>query len=331
MKSKTKINISDEVIRQIFLTKDFGDVLAIKSLAAGEFNSVFCVEVEGGKKYVLKVAPSESAEVLNFEKNMMAWEVDAYDLVRKNTSMRVPEVFVFDNSKVIINADYFVMEYINAKTVDKAKLISRGGNLPLEKIKIKQHLAQFLGELHKIKGDGFGYPQVGLKENWYLAFKSMVEGLKADSEKKGKKVKEIDVLLGYIETHKTILEKVESVLVNFDLWENNVFSLPNKKLALIDPERSFWGDRVGDFVALEYLKPPAKKQYLLDAYNAVSDYKLIWDKETQVRYYLMTIYLGLIMKIERPYRYKKSQLKYWLHGLGAKMFLRQGLKQLKKI
>lgn len=52
-------------------------------------------------------------------------------------------------------------------------------------------------------------------------------------------------------------------MVNFDIWWPNIICNRENgeiKYAWIDPERSFWGDRIADFVCLEYQKPLEKKK-----------------------------------------------------------------------
>ena len=79
-------------------------------------------------------------------------------------------------------------------------------------------------------------------------------------------------------------------MVNFDIWWPNIICNRENgeiKYAWIDPERSFWGDRIADFVCLEYQKPLEKKKASLAAYNAVADEPIRVTREEKIRYAVM--------------------------------------------
>lgn len=62
-------------------------------------------------------------------------------------------------------------------------------------------------------------------------------------------------------------------MVNFDIWEPNILctrTTASIDYAWIDPERSFWGDPIADFVCLEFLTPLKDKTVSLFAYNEVA-------------------------------------------------------------
>lgn len=51
-------------------------------------------------------------------------------------------------------------------------------------------------------------------------------------------------------------------MVNYDIWTPNIIvsDTPHgKKYWWIDPERMFWGDRMADFVCLEFSSLSAKR------------------------------------------------------------------------
>ena len=99
-------------------------------------------------------------------------------------------------------------------------------------------------------------------------------------------------------------------------------------LTLIDPERSFWGDGIGDFCSLELLKPLQDKRSLLTGYNRLAEQPILPTEEEKLRYAVLLGYLGLIVYTERFYRYRKTQIKYRANGMLAKALLQTALQSL---
>ena len=328
IKSLTKIRIDNDTIKRLFSAAGIDGVREIFPLVTGEFNSVFRVDA-GSFRYVLKVAPHENTQVLTYENNLLRHEIDTCEQMRGKTPLKIPTIYYADCSKKLIPAEFFIMEWMDAPALSNVKPSKK------RKTEINARLGAFLGELHKIKGSGFGYPQNGLHGDWYQALKAMIQNLITDAAKKNKKLRGAERLLKYVERYKTVLLSVKpSVLVNFDLWDPNIFygeTSEGFELSLIDPERSFFGDGIGDFVALDYLKPIEKKRYLFDAYNKTSDTVVRMHEEEKIRYYIMSAYLAMIMQTEKYYRYKKTQVKYWVHTLAARLFRSNALRNLKKL
>ena len=334
MKSLTKSVLSNNDIYAIFAKANLGDVLDFGALTAGEFNAVFWVKTNS-QKFVLKVAPSGDTPLLSFEKNMLQHEVAVQRLLEQIKSINIGRVVFSDFTKSIITSDYFIYEFLHGKMVEGARLSKD------IKLQIKHQQMAFLAELHSLDvaslcsrenlDNAFGYPRVA-SNNWHSALKMLVEKLKSDAAAKGRKLKGADRLLYYIDKHKDILEKVSPALVNFDLWNTNIiYNGKNKPIGIIDPERTFIADPIADFVAIDPLKKIEKKQYLIDEYNRHAPLPIQLSPDTKARYYIAVGYLALIMQTEKPYRYKKSQLKYYTHTLAAKLFFNNAIRGLKRL
>ncbi len=78
-----------------------------------------------------------------------------------------------------------------------------------------------------------------------------------------------------------------------------------------------FGDVIGDFISLDYLSPfdLEKNKQLINGYNSVAQQKLVFDKCTLIRLYLIKIYPGLIAYIE-PY-YRQSKISPGFYGARA--------------
>ncbi|MDR2091052.1 MAG: aminoglycoside phosphotransferase family protein [Clostridiales bacterium] len=289
MISKTKFKIEIIEVAELFKNAGIRNAENITPLTAGEYNSVFSAAADG-LEYVIKIAPQNNVPVLTYEKDLMRQET-RFLTVMKEAEMRVPEIYFSDFSRKNFPTDYFIMEKLKGKNLAEASPSLSAD----DKQKIAKKLAETAAKLHTVKYSDlfksernqalktnsndetprFGYLQNGLYSDWYSAIRSMTKNLIFDCEQKRKRIKKGEKLLDCIEKHKKILQKVPSALVNFDLWNLNIFPERTKdgfELALIDPERSFFGDPIADFVCLEPMTfAPEKKTLSISAYNAYSE------------------------------------------------------------
>ncbi|MDR3263063.1 MAG: aminoglycoside phosphotransferase family protein [Clostridiales bacterium] len=300
MKSVTKFKVTDDQIRAAFKAAEIGAVSDIKELSDGCYNSVFSAVGKDGKRYVIKIAPEKSVKVLTHERNIMASEVSFYSLLNERTDVKTPKIIFADFSERLIPTAYFIIDFLDGERLDKAKLT------PLERSEANEQWAWILSEFHKIKGVGYGYEQAGLSDNWQDGLKRMTQILIDDAAFYGKKCRVGQKLLTYIDKLSFALKDVPCALVNFDLHSMNLFcerTPSGIRLAVLDLERGFWGDPIGDFIMPETLKTFAKKS-IVSLYNRHADAPIIMGKEAEIRYNLMKAYLAVIMYTERFSRFK---------------------------
>lgn len=325
MKSFTKFNIDEKTVEKLFKAAGFDKIESISPLTAGEFNSAY-VASAGGKGYVLKVSPTLSANVLTYEKNIMANEVDFYRIIREQTTVKTPQIYYYDNSRKLIPSEYFIMERLTSKPLSETNL----GADDRKKVLVKT--GEMVAKLHNIKGEKFGYIQNGLRDNWYEAIKSMVNNLISDCKKVGKKAKNGYKLLEYIEKYKGILIGVTPTYTHFDIWDGNIFCEKVGEefdLTLIDTERGFWGDRLGDFVSVDILKEFRDKTDAIKGYNERAENPITFTRDEVVRYSILLAYLALIVHSEKYVRYTKLQGKYWANISFSKLLFNRAFKELK--
>ena len=300
MKCITKYKIPNKIIEKAFDIAGIGEIFEIKEISDGWYNSVFSVTTKNGLKYVLKVAPKNEARILTYEQNIMAAELDFYNIVGRNSDISIPKIYFSDFSCNIIPSPYFIMEFLDGIRLDKAKLTKCQKNRALKE------KAKILVKLHKIKGEGFGYTQNKLFDNWQGAFMSMVENLIYDAAYFGKKNKVGKKLLHYIKKFSFTLKDVPCSLVNFDLHNLNLFCKTDGlslNLSLLDLERGFYGDPIGDFVTPEIVNSIHKKKLFFE-YNNQLEHKIELGKNEKIRFHLMSLYLACIMYTERFSRFK---------------------------
>ena len=122
-------------------------------------------------------------------------------------------------------------------------------------------------------------------------------------------------------------------MVNFDIWAPNILCTRTKEgiqYAWIDPERSFWGDAIWDFICLELFTPLAKKKNSLGAYNEATDLPVLVTREERIRYAFAQAHMGLIMEIEKYYRYTPHHAGWWRNVFVSGFLFRHAFATLKQ-
>jgi len=330
MKSTTKFKISNENLHAVFKFAGIDGVTEFKEISDGWYNSVFSAMDKNGKKYVIKIAPPKDIKVLSYEKNLMAQELEFYKLLNQHTTVKTAKILFSDFSGAVIPTPYYIMNFLDGVRLDKEKLTKA------EKENANRQTAFMLTEFHKVKGEGYGYNQTGLYDNWKDALTQMTKMLIADAESFNKKCKAGKKLLDYIQKFKDVLSDIPCVFVNFDLHAKNLFCKKltdgSLELSVLDLERGFFGDPIGDFVTPEALKPLTKK-IIFKNYNRYV--KITADKNVKIRFWLLVAYLSLIMNIERFSRFKGAgkhfSLVYVMGTLGSKILERKAFAALKKL
>jgi len=314
--SKTKYPVDETTIRNMFHAAGIDGVIEVSPLGAGEFNAVFGIRTDR-REYAVKIAPADHAPTLTYEKDMMAAELFWYKQLKEKTAIRLPVIYFEDFRRTVIPTDYFIMEKLPGKQMDQMAFSET------EKAEAGNVLAQMAAQIHRIKNDKFGYVQNGLFDNWYKAIHSMVENLLFDAKQKRRRSPRGERLLRSIEIHKTLLEGVESRMVNFDLWAPNILCQRKAdgsiEYAWLDPERTFWGDPIADLVALEFMNGLPDKKKTLAAYNAVAENPILATRDEQIRFAIAQGYLALIMEVEKYYRYSLFHFGWWRNRLASSL------------
>lgn len=328
MISKTKFLLSDEQIAKLFEKAGILGVKNIKPLGAGEFNAVYAVDGADDTPYAIKIAPSPNTEVLSYEKNMLQAELYWYEQMKG--TINIPKIYYSDFSMSLIPTGWFIMERLDGTTPDKLKTTKE------EKRKISCEILSMCAKIHNMTNDKFGYVQGKLYDNWYDNIRALTVDLIESCKKKGHNSKRGEKLLKYIDLHKDILMRVECSMVNYDLWMPNFITKridKDIKIWWIDPERSFWGDKMSDFVCFDYLEMSCRnRSWVLDTYNKIANKPVTMNREEQIRYSVMLCFMGLIQETEKYYRYSIFNFG-WIRNIiiGGLFFYKKGFKLLKKL
>ena len=329
MISRTKPELSNTQVQDMFDAACLGKVKFFDKLGDGEYNAVYDVVTDMGN-YVLKVSPLDKTGILTYEQDMMRGEIFWYAQIRTHTNVKVPYVYYKDFSHTVFPSDYFIMEKMEGEQLNKAVLTND------EKIWCTEEIARIISKFHKVQNNEFGYLQNQLYDNWYLALRNMTLNLINDIERAGRNTSRGEKLLKYIDEYKLELEDVPCSMVNLDMWYGNILCVRKNdkiELVVIDPERTVWGDAIFDFVNLEFEKKFDKKTISLNAYNSIAKTKIKCTKKEIIRFAFGIGYLALIQEAEKYYRYTPHHYGWWRNVFSSKFLytnafkiLRQGLK-----
>jgi aminoglycoside phosphotransferase (APT) family kinase protein len=298
MISRTKHDVDDDIVKKLMASVGLEGATEVAPLGAGEYNAVYAVATDGGN-YAVKIAPRPDVPVLTYEHGMMSAELFWYGKMRE-AGINVPEIRHADFTHGIIPSDWFVMDRIDGTQMDLMRFT------PPEETEAFAATARLVARIHGRKNDRFGYVQSGLHDDWYQAIRAMAADLVADAARVHRTTRRGERLLALVDRHRDILRAADCVMVNFDVWPPNILcrrTHDGMEYTWIDPERSFWGDPICDFVCLEMFAPLAEKKATLAAYNAVADHPVRATREERIRYAVAQGYLALIMEVEKYYRY----------------------------
>jgi len=304
MESKTKNRKTREQIARM-VQKAFGSngialatgEDAVSELEEGWFNAAYSVRLSDGREVILKIAPVKGADVLAYEKNIMATEVATMHLVRENPAIPVPEIYYFDTAGDSCDSDYFFMEKLtgdNYAHVEES--LSEG-----VKTKIDHQIGAIVREINRFTGTYFGYDgNSDLRgDTWREAFIRILDSVLEDGRRKGADFGyTIDEIRSAVLKHAPSLEAVATPrLVHWDAWYSNFFVRDGEVTGIIDFERALWADPLmeAQFRALSYGSGEVSECML--GYG-----KTTFTHEEDERCHLYTLHLALVMKTECYYR-----------------------------
>jgi aminoglycoside phosphotransferase (APT) family kinase protein len=308
MKSISKTPLS-RVLAQEMFSNHFGSrasILDFHELTDGFYNAAYYIKLSDGSRFVLKVAPPSTVQVLRYEKNIMRTEVEVMRLVKSSTNLLLPAIHVYDSSHDLMESDYFIMDFINGVPLNKI----RESLPPDDRHKIDFQTGQFLRQMNSITGIKFGYfsePETQ-SENWRETFNRILKNILLDGKEAEVALPtDYDSLYLLLESAFAALDEIQTpCLVHWDLWDGNIFIDPHSKqiTGLIDFERALWADPLmeANFGAFG-VNPSFLKGY---------GREMLATNNQNIRHTLYDIYLFLIMVIECYYRkYETDRQEKW--------------------
>ena len=120
MRGKTKLNISENIISEIFNRHNLGKVTSIKVMTGGNFNTVLKVKTSNNL-YAIKIATKDDTQVLTYEHQLIKSEVYIYKLLEQVKGIKFPKIYGY-NWENNYPYKYLIMEFIDGDMMSKVKL-----------------------------------------------------------------------------------------------------------------------------------------------------------------------------------------------------------------
>ncbi|PKM63655.1 MAG: aminoglycoside phosphotransferase [Firmicutes bacterium HGW-Firmicutes-20] len=308
MESITKRKLEKDQIERLvrFAFKDRYEVEQMTELTDGYFNNSYLIQLSSGKKVVLKISPKDDVKVLRYEKNLMKAEVSVLNLIAEKGDVPVPKVLFYDDGRMLIDSDYFFMEYMEGIPLNKVKDSMTEEHLQ----NVGSDLGKYGRKIQNIKGDYFGFINIENRryDQWYKCFEMMILDLMDDAESENVNLPVTKKqALCIVEKNQSNLGFVDSPsLLHKDLWDGNIFVDPVSYAikGIIDCERAIYGDPLLESVC-GFLDG---NEFFMSQYIG----KKILNESEQIRIKLYKFYLFLLMVIECPYRqYNDPNFESW--------------------
>lgn len=298
MESLTKNKKTTHEIVQL-LKESLGleaDAAAVSELTEGSFNAVYKIVLNNGARYVLKIAPNPEALIRRNEKEIMSAEVEALRFIKKQTAVPAPEVLCYSKKSSCCDSPFLIMQWMNGEDYLRAS----NDYSQEERKDILFELGAMTCDFHQIHGAAFGLlgEGGGRFPKWSEAFSSLFQNTLEDGvDAKVTLPVAYDALIKLEEKAIPFLNDVVTpCLIHGDLWMGNVLVHNGKISALLDFERSLWGDPLMEYpFGLLRNNADFLKGYQHSAMEEP-------DFSMQLRRALYTLYHYLIVIIEKPYR-----------------------------
>lgn len=230
------------------------DVGAVKPIPTGRFNESFYVRTREGPDLVVRVAPSDDAGFVFYERGMMAQEPEIHRIVSRRTDIPIPRVFAFDDTRTELDRDAIILERLPGRALSSQRLTREAVDRVLEAT------GRYLRTLHdRCTARQYGYlgahAPMRPADRWPDAFSDMWDRLISDLEGCGVyRPEDGDLARSALKRNIDLFEyPAPASLLHMDVWTQNILVDGEGTLcALLDWDRALWGDPGMEFAVLEY-------------------------------------------------------------------------------
>lgn len=316
-------NLQSNENLNLMVKKAFGKECQLKNaelLDGGYCNAIYNIVLEDNSEIILKISNAPEVVMLSYERNLMSNEVSSMRLIKKQTTIVMPEILYYDDSKTICNAPYFFMTKIAGVPLNDVEQTL----IDAQKSNIRAKIGDAIRQINNIRGDKFYMPEIpetssNNNKDFVL---SLFRMLLDDGIKTG-----MDLIhISYDDFWQMLLNNSnyfddckEPCFVHWDLWDGNVLVENGEFVGIVDFERCFYGDiMMEDSLSSfgdphpDYLKATGKTEFSHSEIIRRSIYKL---------------YRILVMHIEDAFRqFNDAGRRDWILGE-----LKNELDNLKKL
>ena len=216
-------------------------LLEAKELTEGMFNAAYRMDFADGTAAVAKIAAGSAGGFLSNEVNLMAAEVAAMELLRKEGVPYVPRVYYSDFSRSLCSGPFFIMEMMPG-----GSLFALRDEIAEEtRRRVLFEAGQLQRRLTEVRGEGFGL--LGDERRFAALYDMLVymfTNLLGDAAR-------ISLDFGFapeelwarLARDRAAFDAVtRPSLVHWDMWEGNIFVKEGRLSGVIGWERAMWAD-----------------------------------------------------------------------------------------
>lgn len=235
---------SDEKIRELVGRAFPGkSVTEIAELNAGMCNALYKIALDDGAKVVLKVSSPGMANKCTNEQWLMESESESMKLIETCAKgVKAPKLLYYDDSLTVCTGKYFFMEYAEGELMaERMKALSK------EQVdELHREVGRYVNRIGEVHNDTYGIVNSGVEfDSLFGLAKFLVHNVVGDLEKNGADVGvPFDEIRAQLEKDKVHFDAYEGKpsMVHFDIWENNIILANDEIAALLDWERTLWGE-----------------------------------------------------------------------------------------
>ncbi|KPK81906.1 MAG: hypothetical protein AMJ81_10235 [Phycisphaerae bacterium SM23_33] len=238
----------------------------VRPFGAGKFSETFDVS-DGGRRYVLRVAPPDDLLQLFYERRMMRQEPAIHARLLAETSLPVAAIVAYDFSRCLLDRDYLIMPRLEGAPLSQAGLSGP------QHARALREWGGYIAQVHSLTDpeNRFGYlgqhQCMEPRRTWAEAFAVMYR-------------KELDDVVACgvydratADAAQRLLEKnlaafehcTTSRLLHGDIWATNLLVAEDGRVTgVLDFDRACWGDPEWDLAIADYCgvtRPPFLEGY----------------------------------------------------------------------
>jgi aminoglycoside phosphotransferase (APT) family kinase protein len=227
------------------------EVVGHEEFKDGFFNAAHALELADGRHVVVKVAPGKEHELLRYEVDLMATEIECFE---RGLAAGVPMPALHYGDP---EGGVMIIDRLKGVSFPKAKDDMSKADL----LAVRREIGALSARFATVSGERFGYPRKSgrtVADTWSASFQAMIADVLADiAENDSPLPCPVEDIAALVAAERELLDEVtRPALVHFDLWDGNVFVERAESgwrvEAFIDGERAFYGDPVAEIVSLEF-------------------------------------------------------------------------------
>jgi aminoglycoside phosphotransferase (APT) family kinase protein len=225
--------------------------VTLQPIRTGKHNRSYYVDTANGQA-VLRIAPPQQGMIF-YERDMMAQEPELHALLRAETAVPVAEVYAYDDSRVLIDRAYMLMERLPGRALADLRVSRPFRDRVLEQV------GDALRQMHALTADSYGYigahHPIPPQPTWWAAFRTMWNALLDDVVASGGYTeREAEGLRRTLDAYRETFDRpVPACLLHMDVWSQNILVDDAGNLTgLVDLDRALWGDPEIEYAVLDY-------------------------------------------------------------------------------